>query len=140
MSLSIRSPLVFLSGCETGAGQAWADDPVRGTADLTLAQAALSAGARNVISTLWRIRDAGGAVFAGRFYSHLQGESVSSALAAAQRESIADPAYSNPFYWAGYVLSGEGRFGEAPQKGSITSVSPLSGRSGLQGPEPRNTP
>ena len=46
LGLTIRSPLVFLSGCETGAQQEWLDDPVRGTGDLTLAQAVLSAGAR----------------------------------------------------------------------------------------------
>ncbi len=122
LGLSIRSPLVFLSGCETGAGQAWSDDPVRGTADLTLAQAALSAGAGNVISTLWRIQDAGAAVFAGRFYTHLRRGSVSTALAAAQREMIADPSYANPYYWAGYVLSGEGRFGELTQTARAVSV------------------
>ena len=112
LGMEIRSPVVFFSGCETGAGQPWSDDPVRGTADLTLAQAALSAGAGNVISTLWRVRDAGAAAFADRFYASLQHGSVSAALAAAQRETLADPKLASPFYWAGYVLSGEGRFGE----------------------------
>jgi len=104
--------VVFFSGCETGAGLAWSDDPVRGTADLTLAQAALSAGAGNVISTLWRVRDAGAAAFAGRFYESLRHTSVSAALAAAQRATLAESPYASPFYWAGYVLSGEGRFRE----------------------------
>jgi len=122
LGITIRSPLVFLSGCETGAGQAWSDDPVRGTADLTLAQAALSAGAGNVVSTLWRIQDEGAARFAGRFYMHLREASVSAALALAQREMIADPAYASPYYWAGYVLSGEGRFGEQTQTALVKSV------------------
>ncbi|HKP30774.1 MAG TPA: CHAT domain-containing tetratricopeptide repeat protein [Gemmatimonadales bacterium] len=139
MGLTIRSPLVFLSGCETGAGQAWADDPIRGTADLTLAQAVLSAGADNVISTLWRIRDGGAAAFAARFYTWLQRGGASLALAQAQREMIADPAYSNPFYWAGYILSGEGRFGESPKSG-ITASVPLS-KALLSVPaNPRRTP
>jgi CHAT domain-containing protein len=122
LGLRIRSPLVFLSGCETGAGQAWSDDPVRGTADLTLAQAALSAGAGNVVSTLWRIQDAGAATFAGRFYTHLQRGSVSAALALAQRDMIADSTLASPYYWAGYILSGEGRFGGSTQIAGTRSV------------------
>ena len=37
-------PLVFLSGCETGAAYESMDDPVKGTAELSLAQAFLSGG------------------------------------------------------------------------------------------------
>ena len=76
LGLVIRSPLVFFSGCETGRARAVTRDPVRGTVDLTLAQAALAAGAANVISTLWRIDDAGAGEFAARFYAHLKGSSV----------------------------------------------------------------
>ena len=43
----------------------------KGTAELTLAQAFLSAGAANVILTLWRIDDAGAGEFAKAFYSAL---------------------------------------------------------------------
>ena len=109
LGMAIRSPLVFFSGCETGAALEWTDDPVRGTADLTLAQAVLAAGATNVIMTLWRIEDAGAAVFAGRFYRNLGGMPVADAFAAAQREMAADPRYTSPYYWAGYTLSGAGR-------------------------------
>jgi hypothetical protein len=110
LGLTIRSPLVFLSGCETGANRGWSDDPVRGTGDLTLAQAVLAAGAPNVITTLWRIDDAGAAEFAARFYRRLQASTVASALAEAQREMAADPRYASPYYWAGYTLSGTGDF------------------------------
>jgi CHAT domain-containing protein len=119
IGLVVRSPLVFFSGCETGAEQPWIDDPVRGSAEHTLAQATLSAGASNVISTLWRIDDAAAAEFARRFYGHLSREFVSSALALAQQEMTTHPTYASPYYWAAYTLSGEGRFG-----GSQTSVPP----------------
>ncbi len=111
IGLTVRSPLVFFSGCETGAGRAWTDDPIRGTADHTLAQATLAAGAGNVVATLWRIDDVGAAEFALRFYERLRQESVNEALASAQRILAKDSRYANPYYWAGYVLSGEGRFG-----------------------------
>jgi CHAT domain-containing protein len=122
VGLSIASPLVFLSGCETGAGQAWTDDAVRGTADLTLAQALLAAGAANVISTLWRIDDAGAAVFAGHFYRSLGRTQAVEALAAAQRTMLGSGRHASPYYWASYTLSGDGRLRGGPQNGSAASV------------------
>jgi CHAT domain-containing protein len=108
LDLPVRSPLVFLSGCETGLGQAWSTDFARREDYTTLAQGFLYAGARNVIATLWRIEDAGAAVFAERFYRHLRELPAREALAAAQREMKQDPRYAAPYYWAAYVLSGEG--------------------------------
>lgn len=123
LGLSIGSPLVFLSGCETGAAVEWTDDPVRGTGDLTIAQAVLSAGASNVIVTLWRIDDAGAAEFASKFYRSLEHQGAVAALAAAQREMAADPRWASPYYWAGYALSGEGRLPGRPQAAAPASVS-----------------
>ena len=71
LAAPIRSPLVFLSGCETSAVETWLDDAVRGTDHTTLAQALLYAGAGNVVGTLWRIDDAGAAAFAEPFYRSL---------------------------------------------------------------------
>lgn len=108
LGLPMRSPLVFLSGCETGAGAAWTTLFDRGEDFATLARAFLFAGARNVIATQWRIEDAGAAVFAERFYRHLRSRSPVEALALAQRESIRDPRYSTPYYWAPYRVVGDG--------------------------------
>lgn len=104
----IRSPLVFLSGCETGVGTAWSTTFDRGEDYATLSKALLYAGARDVIATLWRIEDAGAAELAGRFYEHLERLPPSAALAKAQRSMIAEDRYRSPFYWAGYQLSGTG--------------------------------
>lgn len=111
LGLEVKSPLVFLSGCETGAVEQWTADPVRGVGELTLAQAFLAAGADNVILTLWRIDDIGAAALAGRFYARLGSVQPAEALAAAQREMMRDSLYASPYYWAGYVLSGSGRLG-----------------------------
>jgi len=107
----VRSHLVFLSGCETSVAQSWLDDDVRGTDYTTLAQALLYAGAENVIGTLWRVDDAGAARFAETFYAPLTRLGLTSALAAAQRAMIASPKFAHPYYWAGYILTGAGRFG-----------------------------
>jgi CHAT domain-containing protein len=107
--LHVRAPLVFLSGCETGAGSAWSTDFERGEDYATLARAFLFAGARNVIATLWPIEDEGAAELADRFYEHLRQSGAAQALALAQRETIRDERYRLPFYWAGYELSGAGR-------------------------------
>ena len=123
LGLPVRSPLVFLSGCETGARRAWIDDPVRGTADLTLSHAFLSAGAAAVVSTLWRIDDAGAATFASRFYARLGATDAAAALAGAQRELARDARYAawaSPYHWAGFTLSGDGRVGSAQSAGSAS--------------------
>jgi CHAT domain-containing protein len=108
LDLPIRSPLVYLSGCETGLGLAWSTDFARNEDFTTLGQSFLYAGARNVVATLWRIEDAGAAAFAERFYGHLRRLSPVDALAAAQRDLRQDPRYGAPYYWAAYFLTGEG--------------------------------
>jgi CHAT domain-containing protein len=123
LGLGVRSSLVFLSGCETGAGQDWSEDAVRSGAELTLAQAFLSAGAENVVVTLWRIDDAGAAAFAGQFYRALREHRLAEAIASAQRAISSDPHYASPYYWAGYILSGTGT---GPQETASASVSILS--------------
>jgi CHAT domain-containing protein len=109
LDLTIRSPLVFLSGCETGAGAAWSTSFARGDDYATLAEAFLFAGARNVVSTLWRIEDKGAAVFAGAFYARVAERSPTEALARAQRAMLAEPEHSSPYYWAAYIVTGDGR-------------------------------
>ena len=108
VGLTIHSPLVFLSGCETGLGAAWSTSFDRSEDYATLAQAFLYAGARNVVATLWRVADESAAEFAGRFYAELRSSGAADALASAQRGMIADPRYHAPYYWASYQVSGDG--------------------------------
>jgi len=108
----VRSPLVFLSGCETALGTAWSTPFLRGEDYATLAQGFLYAGAGSVVATLWRIDDEGAAAFAEAFYDAMRARPPLDALAAAQRTLLRDPRYarfSAPRYWAAYVLAGAGR-------------------------------
>ena len=108
LGLNITSPLVFLSGCETGLGTAWSTSFDRSEDYATLAQAFLYAGARNVVATLWRVADEGAAALAERFYPSLSSLGAADALAVAQRSMIADKRYGAPYFWAGYQVSGDG--------------------------------
>jgi CHAT domain-containing protein len=122
LGLSIPSPLVFLSGCETGLGAAWSTGFAPGEDFATLARAFHYAGARNVIATLWRVDDQGAAELAARFYDHFPGMPAAEALASAQREILGAARWRAPYYWAGYVLSGEGGFRGRAQNGGSVSV------------------
>lgn len=113
--LEIRSPLVFLSGCETGVGAASSSDVEQGEDYATLARAFLFAGARDVVATLWRIDDAGAAELADRFYAHLPAASPTEALALAQREMLRQTRYAAAYYWAGYQVSGAEHLGNMEQ-------------------------
>ena len=109
LGLRVRSPLVFLSGCETGLGTAGSTGFAQGEDFATLARAFLYAGARNVVATLWRVDDAGAAAFATEYYRRLGVEGPAGALAGAQRAMAAGGRWAAPYYWAGFTLAGDGR-------------------------------
>jgi CHAT domain-containing protein/tetratricopeptide (TPR) repeat protein len=115
LRLGVRSPLVVLSGCETATADDWYGDPLRPAGLTTLAQAFLHAGARNVAATLWRIDDVASAELVGSFYRAGAAADPALALALAQRAMIRSPGHAAPYYWAGYLLVGEGRAGDAAQ-------------------------
>jgi CHAT domain-containing protein/tetratricopeptide (TPR) repeat protein len=121
LGLRVRSPLVFLSGCETGLGAAWSTGFAPGEDFATLARAFLYAGARNVVATLWRVDDRGAALFAEQFYRRLRADGPADALAEAQRTLLVDPSYAAPYYWAGYTLAGDGQpdLGAKPSRLSV---------------------
>jgi CHAT domain-containing protein len=65
------------------------------------------------MATLWRIDDEGSTRLVGHFYRHMQDGDVARALARAQRALLQDRTYDAPYYWAGFVLVGEGRMTDA---------------------------
>jgi CHAT domain-containing protein len=113
LGLRIGSSLVFLSGCETGVGEAWSTTVDLGEDYTTLGQSLLFAGARNVIATLWRIDDEGAAELSRRFYRALGSVDPREALARSQREMAVDPRWGSPFYWAAFELIGDGLWSSA---------------------------
>jgi CHAT domain-containing protein/tetratricopeptide (TPR) repeat protein len=122
LGLTVSSPLVFLSGCETGLGPVGSTSFARGEDYATLAQAFLFAGARNVVATLWRVEDEGAGAFATLFYGYLGAEDPVMSLARAQRALLSQSRYTAPYYWAPYVVTGEGRMLAVPQSRRQVSV------------------
>jgi CHAT domain-containing protein len=108
IGMRTRAPLVFLSGCETALGSAWATDFVRGEDYATLSQALLYAGAGAAVATLWRINDESAAVFAAHFYRSLRTLQPAEALSAAQQKMLIDSRYRAPYHWAAYQVAGSG--------------------------------
>lgn len=106
LGLHTRSPLVFLSGCETALAASGQSPFTNGSEESSLAQAFLAAGARSVVATLWRVNDAAAVEMAESFYRHLRrGLPPEDALAFAQREAIGT---KRNFTWAAYTASGLG--------------------------------
>jgi CHAT domain-containing protein len=123
--LDIRSPLVFLSGCETGLGPGASRRHAPGDDYATLAAAFLAAGAGQVISTLWMIPDSGAAAFATRFYTELGPSNPAEALARTQRAMLAGGRFGHPYYWAGYRIAGSGSIGRKLAALSIVGGRPM---------------
>jgi CHAT domain-containing protein len=92
--------LLTLSACQT----AKSDDE---RAALGLAGVAVKASARSVLASLWRVDDKATSEFMPRFYQKLQKNiSKAQALQKAQKSFLAQQEYKHPYYWAGFVLSG----------------------------------
>ena len=66
-----------------------------------------------------------------RFYSHLAaGEPIAAALRKAKMDMIASPFYSHPYFWAGYILNGDGAriiFPSSPPFGLLIGAAALAG-------------
>jgi CHAT domain-containing protein len=103
---SIRADLVVLSSCRSAAGP-----EISGEGVIGLARGFLHAGARRVVASLWSVDDQATARLMEHFYSELFKTKLSpaAALAAAQRKLRAEPRWSHPVYWAGFVLQGDWR-------------------------------
>ena len=92
--------LVVLSACETAVG----DD----RAAIGFAGAALKAGARSALATLWKIDDAAAANLVSLFYQYL-GEielTKAQALQHAQAHLRSRAETRDPYYWAGFAIIG----------------------------------
>ena len=104
--LELKADLVVLSACQTGLGQ-----DIRGVGPLGLPQAFLTAGAKNVFVSLWRVDDEGTMILMKNFYRYMlkQGLSPAQALRAAQTDMSRGDKWSDPYFWAGFRLIGDWR-------------------------------
>ena len=105
--LRLAAELVVLSACETGLATGLRQDVPPGDDWVGLVQAFLTAGAQNVVASLWSVEDRATAQLMEKFYAGLRaGRSKSAALAEAQRELLRESTHAHPFYWAAFASTG----------------------------------
>lgn len=105
-AMRLRASLIILWACNTAAS-----DGSLGSIGLSgLARSFIQAGAKSVLATHWRVREDAVALFAKQLITRWkEGRTLAEAKTAAQRDlRTADPAYQHPFYWAGFVILGDG--------------------------------
>ncbi|XXX78793.1 CHAT domain-containing protein [Sorangium sp. So ce134] len=96
--------LVVLSACETGLGDVETSDGVYG-----LRRALVLAGAETQVMSLWKIQDRETRNLMASYYEKLAaGGGRVEAMRQAQLEMRARPETAHPFYWAAFIVSGDG--------------------------------
>jgi CHAT domain-containing protein len=99
--------LVVLSACETQINELNERNVVSaGDEVVGLTRALFFAGTPSVVATLWKVDDAASALLMERFYTHLH-DGMGKAAALRQAQQEVREQYPSPYYWAGFVLSGE---------------------------------
>lgn len=104
LRLPLNANLVTLSACQSALGKL-----ITGEGMVGLTRAFLYAGADTIVATLWNVNDEASAQFMAVFYGLLkEGHSKSEALRRAKISLRQDRQLSHPYFWAPYVLIGEG--------------------------------
>lgn len=92
-----KTKLVVLSACETGFGRQ------SKIGKISLSSSFIMAGAKNVLSTLWKVDDKVTMEFITTFYRKLlQLKNIKSSLRQTQLEFLEK--YKSPYYWAPFML------------------------------------
>lgn len=100
--LDIKADLVTLSSCESGYGKLEMNEGMLG-----LNHAFISAGAPNVVFSLWKIYDKISAQLMVDFYEGvLANNNYTASLREAKLRLLENPATAAPHYWSPYLLIG----------------------------------
>jgi CHAT domain-containing protein/Tfp pilus assembly protein PilF len=102
-NLKLAADLVVLSACETALGK-----DVKGEGLEGLTRGFMYAGARQVVASLWRVDDVATAELMEGFYEKMlkEGLKPAAALRQAQIAMWRQTRYSEPYFWAGFVVQG----------------------------------
>ncbi|WP_299189951.1 CHAT domain-containing protein [uncultured Aquimarina sp.] len=103
---SINADLVALSACQTGLGKLQ-----KGEGMLSLARGFSYAGAKSLVTTLWKINDQTTSELMQEFYKNLNKSlSKDQALREAKLtylKTADDELLKHPYYWSGFMISGD---------------------------------
>jgi len=103
---TINADLVALSACQTGLGKLQ-----KGEGMLSLARGFSYAGAKSLVTTLWKINDQTTSELMQEFYKNLDASlPKDKALRKAKLSylnSVDDELLTHPYYWSGFMISGD---------------------------------
>jgi CHAT domain-containing protein len=103
---TLNADMVTLSSCNTGSGLY-----ENGEGVISLSRAFTFSGIPSVVMSLWKIPDKQSATIMQLFYKNLKkGQDKAKALKQAKLDylnSTEDTIQKHPYYWAGYVISGD---------------------------------
>ncbi len=104
MQLDLVAEVAILSACDTGRGEV-----SRGEGLVGMSWALLAAGVPTTIASLWQTDSEATALLMVALHRHLvAGRSPAEALRRAQLTLRRDPRYRHPYYWAPFVVVGDG--------------------------------
>ncbi|HKG20979.1 MAG TPA: CHAT domain-containing protein [Blastocatellia bacterium] len=112
MQMDLRADLAVLSACETARGRIGAGEGITG-----LSWAMFIAGVPSIVVSQWKVESAGTRDLMVNFHRGLISEPGAGKAKATKVEALRqaalklmkNPETSHPFYWAGFVLMGDGR-------------------------------
>lgn len=105
MSLDLQADLVVLSACETARGRLGAGEGVIG-----MTWALFVAGVPTLVVSQWKVESVSTTELMLEFHRGLRaGVGKSEAMRRAAVKLIGDRRYQHPFYWAGFIVGGDGR-------------------------------
>jgi len=104
LNLDLQADLVVLSACETARGRVSAGEGVIG-----LTWGLFVAGCPTTVVSQWKVADASTRQLMVEFHRQLRAQSKVEALRQAQLKLMKDGKHNHPFYWAAFVLVGDGR-------------------------------
>ncbi len=100
----LQASLVTLSACETGRASIGGGDEILG-----LMRAFLNAGTASLVLSQWIVDDTATQLLMTHFYQNLQaGQPKAAALRNAQLHLRHNAKYSHPWFWAAFMLIGDG--------------------------------
>lgn len=116
MQLNLQTDMTVLSACETARGRVG-----QGEGMIGLSWALFVAGSPTTVASQWKVESASTTELMLNFYSHLRSssggnasgnqfkpETKAEALRQASLSLLRSERYSHPFYWAGFVIVGDG--------------------------------
>jgi len=103
-NLNLNADLVVLSACETALGK-----EIKGEGLIGLTRGFMYAGTPRVVASLWKVDDVATADLMRLFYKFMlqQHLAPAPALRAAQLRMSEQKRWSDPYYWAGFIIQGD---------------------------------